>query len=113
LKRIYEAIENGMVDMGDQSLKDRIGELTAIRDQARDDAERTAAHIERVAPAITRKSLGEFARVARRKLRRGGGTFARDHLRSVAQRVEVMSRREVRIIRQQTELLGPWARRPA
>jgi hypothetical protein len=34
LKRLYDAIENGVVDMADPSLKDRIAELAAVRDQA-------------------------------------------------------------------------------
>jgi hypothetical protein len=40
LSRLYEAIENGLVDMGDPSLKARITELNAIREQARGDADR-------------------------------------------------------------------------
>jgi len=34
LKRLYEAIENGVINAADPSLKDRIAELSAIRDQA-------------------------------------------------------------------------------
>jgi site-specific DNA recombinase len=40
LKRLYDAIENGVADLSDPMLKDRITELKAIRDQARADAER-------------------------------------------------------------------------
>ncbi|GEM_PF-3157150 len=40
LKRLYEAIENGVINAADPSLKDRIAELSAIRDQAHADAER-------------------------------------------------------------------------
>lgn len=109
LKRLYEAIENGLVNLGDQSLKDRIAELTAIRDQARGDAERAVAHIERIGPEFTRDTLRAFAQAARRKLRRGDGTFARDHLRAVAQRVEVLSREKVSVVGTQTELLRTLA----
>ena len=105
LKRLYEAIENGVIDMGDSSLKDRIAELTTIRDQTLGDAERAVGHIERVGPAITVESLRAFAQAARRKLRNDDGSFARDHLRSVAQRVEVVSTSEVRILGTRTELL--------
>jgi len=42
LSRLYGV--NGLVDMGDPSLKARIAELTAIREQARDDAERAGAN---------------------------------------------------------------------
>ena len=34
LKRLYDAIENGVTDLSDLMLKDRIAELKAIRDQA-------------------------------------------------------------------------------
>ncbi|GAA0737158.1 recombinase family protein [Sphingomonas trueperi] len=105
LKRLYEAIENGVVDMGDSSLKGRIAELTAIRDQARGDAERAVSHIEKIGPAITVESLRAFAMAARRKLRRDDGSFARDYLRAIAQRVEVVSKSEVRILGKRSELL--------
>jgi hypothetical protein len=37
LKRLYDAIENGVTDLSDLMLRDRIAELKAIRDQARAD----------------------------------------------------------------------------
>ncbi len=103
--RLYEAIENGLVNMGDPSLKARIAELTAIRDQARGDAERAVAHIERIGPEITLESLRAFAQAARRKLRHDDGTYARNHIRAVAQRVDVFSKTDVRIRGTRTELL--------
>src|SRR5207253_4979550 len=42
LKRLYDAIENGIADVSDPMLKERVTELKAIRDQARADAERAA-----------------------------------------------------------------------
>jgi len=105
LKRLYEAIENGVVDMNDPSLKDRIAELTVIRDQARGDAERAVAQVERLAPGITVDSLREFALVAKRKLRNGDGSFARDYVRAVAQRIEVVSRDLARLHTDRDELL--------
>ena len=53
LKRLYEAIENGVADLSDPRLKDRVAELTAIRDQSRIDADRAAAEIERAGPTLT------------------------------------------------------------
>ena len=105
LKRLYEAIENGVINAADPSLKDRIAELSAIRDQAHAGAERAAAALERVGPAITAESLRRFALSARRKLRNEDGTYRRDHLRAVAQRVEVVSPSEIRILGTKTELL--------
>jgi site-specific DNA recombinase len=40
LKRLYDAIESGVADLGDPALKERIAGLTAVRDQAQADAER-------------------------------------------------------------------------
>jgi site-specific DNA recombinase len=105
LKRLYEAIENGVLDMSDPSLKDRITELAATRDQARGDADRAVSHIEKIGPTITPESLRAFAKAARKKLRNNDGSFARDHIRAVAQRVEVVSKTEVRIRGQRSELL--------
>ena len=52
LKRLYDAIENGVADLADQMLKDRIAELKATRDQARADAERAEGSLDRLAPTI-------------------------------------------------------------
>lgn len=105
LKRLYDAIENGVVDVADPSLKDRIAELAAVRDQAQADAERATAAVERLGPAITPDSLRRFALAARRKLRNEDGTYRRDHLRALAQRVEVVDPTEIRILGSKTELL--------
>lgn len=105
LKRLFEAIENGLVDLNDASLKERIAELTAIRDQARLDTERAAAAMERVGPTINVDTLKSFASSARRKLRNRDGSYRRDHLRALAQRVEVVSKTEVRLVGNRTDLL--------
>ena len=105
LKQLYEAIENGVIDMRDPSLKDRIAELTATRDQAKGDVDRAVAHIEKIGPAITSESLRAFATAAYKKLRNGDGSFARDHVRAIAQRVEVVSKTEFRIRGLRSELL--------
>jgi site-specific DNA recombinase len=93
LKRLYDAIENGVADLADPMLKDRIAELKAIRDQARTDAERAQDAIERL-----------FARQARKRMRTESGGYRRDHLRALAQRVEVDAK-EVRIMGSKSELL--------
>lgn len=53
LKRLCDAIENGVADLSGPMLKDRIGELKATRDQARLDAELAEDAIERAGPSIT------------------------------------------------------------
>ena len=57
-------IENGVANVADPSLKDRIAELTSIRDQAVADAERTTSAVERLGPAITPESLRTFVLAA-------------------------------------------------
>jgi len=97
LKRLCDAIENGVADLSDPMLKDRIAELKAVRDQARTDAERAQETIDRTGPAITPQALKTFARQARKRMRTEDGGYRRDHLRALAQRVEVDAK-EVRIM---------------
>jgi len=104
LKRLYDAIENGVTDLSDLLLKDRITELKAIRDQARADAERAEGAIERLGPAITIQSVKKFARTARKRMRTESGGYRRDYLRALAQRVEVDAQ-ELRIMGSKSELL--------
>jgi site-specific DNA recombinase len=104
LKRLYDAIENGVADLTDPMLKDRIAELKAIRDQARADAERAEDAIERLGPTITPQTLKTFARHARKRMRTESGGYRRDHRRALAQRVEV-DRKEVRIMGSKSVLL--------
>jgi len=40
VRRLYDAIETGVAELSEPTLKDRIAELKATRDQARVDAER-------------------------------------------------------------------------
>ncbi len=104
LKRLYDAIENGIADLSDLMLKDRIAEIEAIRDQARADAERADDAIERLGPSITSQALKTFAKQARKRMRTESGGYRRDHLRALAQRVEV-DRKEVRIMGSKSVLL--------
>ena len=104
LKRLYDAIENGIADLSDPMLKDRIGELKATRDQARLDAERAEDAIERGGPTITPQALKTFARTARKRMRTESGGYRRDHLRALAQRVEV-DQKELRIMGSKSALL--------
>lgn len=104
LKRLYDAIENGVTDLSDLMLKDRITELKAIRDQARADTERAEGAIERLGPTITPQSIKAFARTARKRMRTESGGYRRDYLRALAQRVEVDAK-ELRIMGSKSELL--------
>ena len=95
LKRLYDAIENGVTDLS---------ELKAIRDQARADTERAEGAIERLGPTITIQSVKKFARTARKRMRIAGGGYRRDYLRALTQRVEV-DEKELRIMGSKSELL--------
>src|SRR5882757_1162109 len=52
LKRLYDAIENGIADVSDPMLKERVTELKAIRDQARADPERAEGAQDRAGPNL-------------------------------------------------------------
>jgi DNA invertase Pin-like site-specific DNA recombinase len=104
LKRLYDAIENGVADLADPRLKERISELKAVRDQARIDAERAQETLDRAGPIMTAHALATFARQARKRMRTGRGGYRRDHLRALAQRIEV-DEKEVRIMGSRSALL--------
>jgi hypothetical protein len=104
LKRLYDAIENGVADLSDPMLKDRVTELKAIRDQARADAERAEGALDRLGPSITPLALKTLAKQVRRRMRTESGGYRRDHLRALAQRVEVDAK-EVRIMGSKSVLL--------
>ncbi|MDE5442270.1 hypothetical protein GWG65_12585 [Bradyrhizobium sp. CSA207] len=104
LKRLYDAIENGIADISDPLLKERVIELKAIRDQARADAERAEGALDRAGPSVTPQALKTFASQARRRMRTESGGYRRDHLRALAQRVEVDSK-EIRIMGSKSVLL--------
>ncbi|MCC6483191.1 MAG: recombinase family protein [Sphingomonadaceae bacterium] len=96
LTRLYEAIENGLADMGDSNLKGRISELSRIRDSARADAERAESRNENHDNHMTPDLLRRFGIEARKKIRKPEGSFRRHHIQSLVQRVEV-GRDEIRI----------------
>jgi site-specific DNA recombinase len=104
LKRLYDAIENGVADLADPMLKGRVAELKAIRNRAHADAERAAGAIERQGPSITPQALKTFARQARKRMRTETGGYRRDYLRALAQRVEVDAK-ELRIMGSKSVLL--------
>ena len=60
LKRLHDAIENGIADVSDPLLEERVTELKSVRDQAR--AERAAGALDRAVPSIAPQVLKTFAR---------------------------------------------------
>jgi hypothetical protein len=109
LKRLYDAIETGVADLGDPGLKERIAGLKAIRDQAQADTMRAQATLDSAAQQpVTATVLRKFAATARKRMRIEGGGYRRDHLRALAQRVEVADH-EVRIMGSKSDLLKTLA----
>lgn len=108
LKRLYDAIESGVADLEDESLKERIAELRSLKAQAQADAERATMALEGLGAEITPATLRAFAEAARLRLRGPDGGYRRDHLRALAQRVEV-AEGEVRIIGSRSNLLRTLA----
>jgi site-specific DNA recombinase len=104
LKRLYDAIENGVADLSDPMLKDRVAGLKAIRDQSRDEADRGEAAQEQAGQPVTPQALATFARHAGKRMRDAAGGYRRDHLQALAQRVEADDR-EVRIMGHKSALL--------
>lgn len=75
LKRLYDAIESGIADLEDPSLKERVAELTATRDQARIDAERAKSAIQNAGQHLSPEHLRRMAVSARQKMRGNDGDY--------------------------------------
>jgi site-specific DNA recombinase len=111
INRLYAAIEDGVADTSDTSLKVRIKELVKLRDDAQADVERAVAAMERLGPSITPELLEGFAAATRQALRNPDGGYRRDILRAVAQRVEVTGAKSLNICGSRIELLKTLASR--
>ncbi|BCG88409.1 hypothetical protein MesoLj113c_45190 [Mesorhizobium sp. 113-3-9] len=107
LTRLYEAIENGLADLGDSNLKGRIGELKQARDTARADAERAEVRMESGETPITPELLHRFGLEARKKIRTDNG-FSRHYVQALVQRIEV-GEAEIRITGSRLKLLQTLA----
>ncbi|PXA90928.1 hypothetical protein DMC25_04190 [Caulobacter sp. D4A] len=105
LQRLYVSIEQGAIDPTDQSLKQRMIALKKLRDKAEGDAQRAAAAIDKIMPALTPELLRKFAQATRDMFRDNNGAYRRDLIRAVAQKVELLSPDEARICGSRVELL--------
>lgn len=96
LGRLYAAIENGVADPADETLKTRISTVRAERDSAKAALDRA---LEELTPElrITDEKIAAFLEVMRKNVANGDIAFRRAYLRSVIDRVEV-GVDEVRII---------------
>lgn len=104
IQRIYVAIEEGLIDAGDQSLKAR---LTILR-RDREEVERLTQHmtsmLDMPAAALTADGLRDFALYTRAKMR-DGDAYRRDLTKAVAQRIDVLSTDMARLWGCRIELL--------
>lgn len=69
VQRLYEAIENGLADPNERSLKARLRELRETRDGLEAEAQRATTALERMGPNLTPDLLKRFAEATREMLR--------------------------------------------
>ena len=104
LSRLYQAIENGIADPTDQTLKDRIATVKAERDSAKAALDRALSELN-PENRVTEEKVAAFVGVMRNNIINGEATFRRAYLRSVIDRVEV-DETEVRIVGRNSVLEG-------
>ncbi len=104
LARLYAAIETGIADPSDRTLRDRIIELQQHRDQAQAAVTAVTQTASQVTSGLTPAKLEAFAAAMRAKLAAGENGFRKAYLRVFTERVEVDDH-EVRIIGSKTALL--------
>jgi DNA invertase Pin-like site-specific DNA recombinase len=102
LDRLYAAIESGVADLADQSLKDRIAAVKTERNIAQAALDRAAAELNPRA-RITEENIAAFVGVMRTNVLTGDTPFRRAYIRSVIDQVEVDDT-EIRIIGRKTTL---------
>ncbi|GEC36451.1 recombinase family protein [Sinorhizobium meliloti] len=88
LSRLYQAIETGVADFADPTLKDRVAALKTERDQAKATLDRAFAEL-RPETRITEEKIASFASLMRENVKNGPVPFRRAYLRAVIDQVEV------------------------
>lgn len=96
LKRLYSAIESGIADPSDATLKDRLNAVKTERDIAQVAFDRAVAEM-RPDIRITEDKIAAFTEVMRTNVQSGETPFRRAYIRSVIDQVEVDDA-EIRII---------------
>lgn len=88
LRRLFDAIENGTVDLADADFKDRIETARNRRDAIKaklDSALKMCAKVDQVTPGL----VGEFTDLLREHLVKGPLTFRRAYIRAVLRKITV------------------------
>ncbi|MCO5155935.1 MAG: hypothetical protein M9945_04145 [Aquamicrobium sp.] len=88
LKRLYQAIENGIADPSDPTLKDRIAAVKTERDIAQVAHDRALAEL-RPDARITEDKIAAAVEVMRANVLEGAIPFRRAYLRAMIDNVEV------------------------
>lgn len=88
LARLYAAIENGIADPHDQTLKERIAAVKSERDLAQASFDRAVAETN-PRTRITEEKIAAFVEVMRENVLMGDTPFRRAYIRSVIDQVEV------------------------
>jgi len=104
LQRMYAAIENGVVDATDPTLRKRLDALKAQRDET----SRLCARAEApamVVPVIADEMIERFSRDLRAKLADGPVAMRKEYLRAIVDRIEVDDR-EIRIFGRKDRLMN-------
>ena len=102
LGRLYAAIESGIADLADRSLKERVAAVKTERDLAQIAFDRAIAETNPQA-RITEEKIAAFVDVMRSNVLTGDIPFRRAYIRSVIDQVEVDDA-EIRIIGRRTVL---------
>lgn len=113
-KRAAEAASSMLRSKTGWSATEPMGSRTgseswAIKVEAKADADRAEAAIEKLGPMITPEAIQRMADATREALRDSDGKYRRAQVRAVAQRVEVLSTEEIKIMGVRTELLRTMA----
>jgi site-specific DNA recombinase len=96
LGRLYAAIERGIADANDPTLKERVATVRNERDIAQAAHDRAAAEMQPGA-RITQEKIAAFVELMRTNIGSGDTPFRRAYIRSVIDQVEVDDA-EIRII---------------
>ena len=104
LQRLYTAIENGIADISDPTLKERLDSLKAQRDEAKRLCEMVEAPA-MVVPTITEEMIERFAQDLRVKLLDGPIAMRKAYLQAIVDRIEVDDQ-EIRVFGRKDRLLN-------
>jgi hypothetical protein len=108
LRNLYEAVENGVLTSTDRMFKERIAQLSTLREQAETEADRVAAILNHTGPVLAMQDVMRMAEDACAKLRKVGSP-PRHIVRTLLQRIEIASKDETHVTGSRGELLKALA----